>query len=117
MKVLKEAIPLELLEKCLKAAGLQGAHDRGCFSKSQLKLEQLEALFPDLEKFYQPYRARQRLNAPLNGTQAIGMLKLLLASQKLHLAHKLKVNGAIKTMWYYIENPPKIVEDIEVSFK
>ena len=108
MKVLKEAIPLELLEDCVKVAGLQGLQDKACFTKSQIRLKDFEALFPELAKYYQPYRARQHLVEPLTPRKAISTLKLLLSSHQLHLAHSMKVTGGTRLSWYSIENPMRL---------
>ena len=120
MKVLKEKIPLELLEKCVKAVGLRNLQDNSSFTKAHIRIKDFTDLFPDLANFYQPYRARQHLNEPLSTTKAISILKLLLSSHQLHLSHQMKVVGGARTSWYSICTPQKIdvvAFDGEVSFK
>jgi len=116
MKVLKEPIPLELLERCVKTTGLTGLTDEFGFTKTQIRLEDFQKLFPELEKFYQPYRARQHLSDTPDGTKAVSILKLLLSSQGMDLSRKMKTVGGLKMVWYNIENPNKIVGNIEVTF-
>jgi len=116
MKVLKEQIPKELLERFVRTTGLTGLTDESGFTKTDILLGQFHKLYPELEKFYQPYRAREHLRDAPDGTKAVSILKLLLSSQGLGLSRKMKTVGGLKMVWYNIENPNKHLAGIEVSF-
>jgi len=116
MKVLKGEIPTELLEKCIKTTGLTSLTDTSLFTKSSIRLKEFEELLPELEKYYQPYRARQHLIKPMTARKAVSNLKLLLKSQQIHLASSVKGVAGVRMMWYSVTHPVKITTDILVTF-
>lgn len=105
-KVFRECPPQELLELLLKSTlNLQNLKDSTWFSKSSINIQSMNELFPLLEPYYMPCKARQFLYAPLTRARAITILRQLLTVCGYELTAQEKTCGGVKGMWYQIAIP------------
>jgi hypothetical protein len=94
--------PRELVEEVTRAFGLTGLQDATWFAKSHLNLQQLEALFPELEPYYIPCKAKEFLHPSLTQARGVTILKQLCKIHDIQITAAERTCAGVKGMWYQI---------------
>jgi hypothetical protein len=116
-KIFREDPPLELVEEVVKAFGLTGIQDSTWFSKSHLNVQTLEGLFPELEPYYIPCKAKEFLHPPLTYARGITILKQLCKVHDIHITAAERTCAGVKGMWYQITaNCSTVSKPIQIDF-
>jgi hypothetical protein len=114
-QIFRSRPPLELLEEVVKTFGLTGLQDTNWFSKSALHLQNLEALFPLLEPYYIPCKAKEFLHPTLTQARGITILKQLCKANSIHITAAERTCAGVKGMWYQIT--PTVAQPITIQFE
>jgi hypothetical protein len=101
-KIFRANPPRELLEDVIKTFGLTGIQDSTWFTKSHLNIQQLEALFPELESYYIPCKAKEFLHPPLTHARGLTVLKQLCKVHSIPITSAERTSAGVKGMWYQI---------------
>jgi hypothetical protein len=102
--IFRVAPPLELLEKIVVPYGLQNIRDTSWFTKSTIRLSEIEQLLPELEPYYTPCKAKELLHESLTFQRAITILRQVLKTQNIDLVAKEQTCGGVKGTWYQIQH-------------
>jgi hypothetical protein len=96
--------PKELVEKLVNPYGLQHIHDTSWFTKSTIRLQEIEQLLPELEPYYTPCKAKELLYDSLTVQRAITILRQVLKAQNIDLIAKEQTCGGVKGTWYQLQH-------------
>lgn len=102
---LRSQPPLDLVEQCLRCAGISSIHDSTLFKKEFIQLQALEDLLPLLEPFYLPCKAIDILHEPLTPSRAITVYRHILKSHNSKLVATEKTFMNSKAIWYSVQTP------------
>ena len=113
--IFRQTPPHELLLEFIGAFGLKSLDDASWFSKSHVRLDQLETVLIDLEAYYVPCKARVYLHSDLTEQRAITILRQVLKAHGVSLISSERGRDNMKCLWYHIETP-SIVADGHIEF-
>jgi len=108
--IFRKIPPRELLLQFIGAFGLKGLDDASWFSKSHIRLDQLETVLIDLEPYYVPCKARVYLHSDLTELRAITMLRQILKAHNVTLKSSERGRDNMKCLWYHIEATSVILD-------
>ena len=113
--IFRKIPPNELLLEFIGAFGLKGLDDASWFSKSHVRLDQLESVLIDLEPYYVPCKARVYLHSDLTELRAITILRQVLKAHNVILKSSERGRDNMKCLWYHIETQ-SVVSDGHIEF-
>jgi len=113
--IFRKLPPHELLLQFISTFGLKGLDDASWFSKSHVRLDQLETVLIDLEPYYIPCKARVYLHSQLTEVRAITILRQVLKAHGVSLKSSERGRDNMKCLWYRIETT-SIVSDGCIDF-
>jgi len=100
--VFREGPPSSLVAELCSTWNLSGIDDSKAFLKESVKLEEFQALLPQLEPYYIPCKARDFLHSPLTPSRALTILRHCLKTQERLLLSFEKSNHGKRLIWYRI---------------
>ena len=106
MPVLFRSVPpKDLVERFVVPYGLQNLQDTNWFSKTTLRIAEVELLLPELEPYYMPCKAKELLHTtPLTPARAITILRQILKTQNIDVVAKEQTCGGVKGTWYQLQS-------------
>lgn len=105
----------DLTEEVFKTFGLSGSQDATWFSKSSLKIHELENLLPELESYYIPCKAKEFLHPPLTHARGLTILRQLCKAHSILLTAAERTCAGVKGTWYQIT--PTQSKSITIEFQ
>lgn len=119
MPALFRQVPdLELVERFLQSSlGLRSIQDQAWFTKQSIRIQESELLFPELEPYYMPCKAKDFLHSSLTQNRILTILRQLVRAHGFEIYAKERSNGGKKGLWYCIQsNKDTSSQEVEVTF-